>query len=312
MEGFTKLPKMQHFKEGGSVQREVKNFTKRDRKTVEEADTAQDKAIVKKAIGMHDKQEHPGEKTDLSKLRKGGRAKKDCGTVKKYKAGGNVTNVYEAKKKSGDLDNIKKVKQITPTKAAAKSAPVGKPANTAAKYKAGGNIAELGKKAGDKDATVRVKATGNKKADAEMFACGGRATAPSAPVNQSMGTFNKKHGGKIKKMADGGMTNPMTDASALLNPIRSAGTALRNNVMGTPEQNRIAQARMDMIAAKKKAAEQAALLGGLGGGAALQQGAMAGQTPMPTPMPTPMATTPAVPAPAGVPMQKRGGKVKKC
>ena len=62
---------------------------------------------------------------------------------------------------------------------------------------------------------------------------------------------------------------------------------------------------MDMIA-KKKAAEQAALLGGLGGNAALNQGAMAGaqnQAPMPAP------TAPA-PAPGLSPM-KRGGKAKK-
>ena len=42
-----------------------------------EKDIKQDKAIVKKAFAMHDKQEHEGEKTDLSKLRKGGRMKKD-------------------------------------------------------------------------------------------------------------------------------------------------------------------------------------------------------------------------------------------
>ena len=112
MDDFKKLPKMQCFKTGGSV----KAFTKRDRKETDTADIAQDKAIVKKALAMHDKQEHPGEKTDLSKLRKGGRAKKSVGTVQKYKTGGNVTNVYEAKKKAGDLSNIEKVKSITPTK----------------------------------------------------------------------------------------------------------------------------------------------------------------------------------------------------
>ena len=112
MEGFKSLPKMQCFKEGGSV----KAFTKKDRKETDSADIAQDKKIVKKALAMHDKQEHPGEKTDLSKLRKGGRAKKDCGTVRKYKAGGNVTNVYEAKKDAGDKDNIRKVKDIKATK----------------------------------------------------------------------------------------------------------------------------------------------------------------------------------------------------
>jgi len=138
MDGFTKLPKIQHFKEGGTVQREVKNFTKRDRKTVDSADIAQDKAIVKKAIGMHDAQEHKGEKTDLSKLKKGGRAKKDCGTVKKYKVGGSVDNEYSAKKSSGDLDNIKKTKAIKPAKAAAPSGAKGPDA-----YKKGGKIKKM-------------------------------------------------------------------------------------------------------------------------------------------------------------------------
>jgi hypothetical protein len=40
-------------------------------------DMKQDKAIVKKAFKMHDKQEHKGGKgTDLSKLKKGGKVKK--------------------------------------------------------------------------------------------------------------------------------------------------------------------------------------------------------------------------------------------
>lgn len=40
-------------------------------------DMKQDKAIVKKALKMHDKQEHKGGKgTDLSKLKKGGKVKK--------------------------------------------------------------------------------------------------------------------------------------------------------------------------------------------------------------------------------------------
>ena len=89
---------------------------------------------------MHDKQEHPGEKTDLSKLKKGGRSKKEAGTVRKYKAGGDVTNVYEAKKKSGDKDNIKKVKQITPTKAASSSAALKGVGNTTAAFKKGGKV----------------------------------------------------------------------------------------------------------------------------------------------------------------------------
>ena len=35
-------------------------------------DLAQDKKLIKKAFSMHDKQEHPGKKTNLSKLKKGG------------------------------------------------------------------------------------------------------------------------------------------------------------------------------------------------------------------------------------------------
>jgi hypothetical protein len=35
-------------------------------------DMKQDKAMVKKAVGMHDKQQHMGKKTDLAKLAKGG------------------------------------------------------------------------------------------------------------------------------------------------------------------------------------------------------------------------------------------------
>jgi hypothetical protein len=112
MEGFKSNPKMQCFKEGGSVKYE----SRKEHKEEVSADVAQDKKIIKKAFKIHDAQEHKGEHTDLSKLKKGGRAKKDCGTVRKYKAGGQVTNVYEAKKSAGDKDNIKKVKSIVPAK----------------------------------------------------------------------------------------------------------------------------------------------------------------------------------------------------
>ena len=35
-------------------------------------DIAEDKKLIKKAFAMHDKQEHPGKKTNLSKRKKGG------------------------------------------------------------------------------------------------------------------------------------------------------------------------------------------------------------------------------------------------
>ena len=41
------------------------------------ADLAQDKKMVKKAIGMHDKQMHGGKKTNLAKLKAGGKTNSD-------------------------------------------------------------------------------------------------------------------------------------------------------------------------------------------------------------------------------------------
>ena len=189
MEGFKSTPKMQCFKEGGSVQRKIENFTKRDRKVVDEADIKQDKAIVKKAIGMHDKQEHKGEHTDLSKLRKGGRAKKDCGTVKKYKAGGSV-GVYGAKKTSGDLDSIEKAKDIKPAKAAAPSKAAVKP-----NFKGSDVEKEKSKPAGHKDPYIKSKQSGK------------AAAAPSG----AKGPDAFKKGGKVKK-AMGGDVMSATDA----------------------------------------------------------------------------------------------------
>ena len=69
MEDFKRIIKM---KTGGSVSKAIAAYEKRERKSEESADIAQDKKIVKKAIAMHDKQEHPGKKTNLTKLRKGG------------------------------------------------------------------------------------------------------------------------------------------------------------------------------------------------------------------------------------------------
>jgi hypothetical protein len=46
------------------------------KKEMSDSDMAQDKKMIKRAFAMHDKQEHKGDRTDLSKLRKGGTAKK--------------------------------------------------------------------------------------------------------------------------------------------------------------------------------------------------------------------------------------------
>ena len=71
--GMAKLPtavrnKMGYMKSGGAAHSDVK----------------MDKKVVKKAVGMHDKQMHAGKKTDLTILKKGGMA---C-APKKMAAGG--------------------------------------------------------------------------------------------------------------------------------------------------------------------------------------------------------------------------------
>jgi hypothetical protein len=289
MDNFTKLPKMQCFKEGGSVQKKIANYQKRERKSDENSDMVQDKAIVKKAIGMHDKQEHPGEKTDLSKLRKGGRAKKEVGTVKKFKCGGGT---YGAKMSKEDIKNVDAAKNCKP----------------------------------------KMLADGGSLKDVDANENPGLAKLPT-DVRNKMGYAKK--GGKIpkkmcggksvKKMADGGMTDPNDIGGDALRSIgkvplvggalQKGATQLRDNVMGTPEQNRLARAKLERMAARK-AAEKAALMGGQDGSAALAQGALAGgaaaAAPMPAPMPAPTAA-PAAPMPgAPLPMgQKRGGKAGK-
>jgi hypothetical protein len=195
MEGFKTLPKgVPCYKEGGSVYK-----SRHAEKSEMSEDIAKDKKVVKKAFAMHDKQEHPGEKTDLSKLKKGGRAKK-CGggTVNRYKAGGSVTNVYEAKKTSGDKDNIRKTKDITPSKAAAPSKAATKP------NFAGSDVAkQQSMPSGHEDPYIKSKQSGK------------AAAAPSG----AGGPDAFKKGGKVKKFSgvDGsyvGMSKPANTPSA--------------------------------------------------------------------------------------------------
>ena len=52
-------------------------------------DIAEDKKLIKKAFAMHDKQEHPGKKTNLSKLKKGGITGKEMRAVGRNRARAN-------------------------------------------------------------------------------------------------------------------------------------------------------------------------------------------------------------------------------
>jgi hypothetical protein len=69
-EEFLKADKGKKFQKGGIMKHE---------------DIKLDKKIVKKAVGMHDKQQHGGKKTDMSKLKSGGMA---CAPKKMARGGG--------------------------------------------------------------------------------------------------------------------------------------------------------------------------------------------------------------------------------
>jgi hypothetical protein len=114
MEGFKKTPKIACFKEGGQVGYKT-------RKTAcDTKDMKEDKAVVKKAVGQHESAKHKGEgKTEL-KLKSGGRCKKDGGTVRKYKKGGEVIGMKKTADDKKDIAGIKK-KGSEPKKKAPKT-----------------------------------------------------------------------------------------------------------------------------------------------------------------------------------------------
>ena len=156
---------MQCFKEGGAVKpaykagRHVKSEEKKE-------DIAKDKAIVKKAMKMHDTQSHEGEKTDLAKLRNGGRMKKEGGCVGRYKAGGAV-----------EMKAGKKVKTPKVRKAKTPSAAM----------KATSNIKDMG-------------ASGALDSILPPPAAGGMAAAPSAPMDQATPPMMMNKGGSLKSV----------------------------------------------------------------------------------------------------------------
>ena len=84
---FNQADKGKKFREGGIMKNDIK----------------QDKAMAKKAVGMHEKQLHGGKKSNLAALKKGGK-------VMKYAEGGSVKDVPEDDKPPVD----KKGKYIKP------------------------------------------------------------------------------------------------------------------------------------------------------------------------------------------------------
>jgi hypothetical protein len=194
MEDFKKSSKMQCFKEGGSV----KYKSRHSEKSEISSDIAQDKKVIKKAFAMHDKQEHKGEHTNLSKLKNGGRAKKDCGTVRKYKTGGSVENQYAAKKTDKDIKDIANTKRQKP----ALLCGGGKA------YQAGGSVKQAGATPKQQKYYDKNMADAKVKEDKAMYeAIGSRGEAAVKGMEEgrmdAMGNAFRR-GGKVKKMNTGG------------------------------------------------------------------------------------------------------------
>jgi len=105
MQDFKSLPKMQHFKEGGQAKTAYCGGGRMKKKEGGDVDIAQDKALIKKAFKQHDKAEHDKEPTEI-KLRKGGRSKKESGTVRKFKVGGKVKKYAEGGVPEGENAGI--------------------------------------------------------------------------------------------------------------------------------------------------------------------------------------------------------------
>jgi hypothetical protein len=205
MEGFKQFKKVQCFKEGGTVQRQIANFEKRERKTEEKSDAKQDKKIVKKAFKIHDTQQHE-EKTNLAGLKKGGRAKKEVGTVKKYKTGGTVENAYGTPKTDKDIKDIANTKRQKPKKmqmgGMTMPAPAGQPAN--APSAATGQMTELEKRR-MMEKMARAKKYLGPAQQGELI-----SQDPSAAGLPPVGSpLMRKKGGNVKKCAEGGKAKKM-------------------------------------------------------------------------------------------------------
>jgi hypothetical protein len=204
MDGFNKLPKMQCFKEGGSVNcKPVAKCSGGKMKEGGKADKAQDKSMVKKGVKQHESALHKGEpKTEL-KLKTGGRAKKAIGTVKKFEK---ASGEYGAKKTAADKKNIKEAKTFKP---AFKKGGKVKKCNTGGSVDVKDPQALTDKIALEEntaDANIipnalkTVKRVGKKviKSAKDMF--GGQGAVSDAEQSN----IAKKKGGKVKKYAAGG------------------------------------------------------------------------------------------------------------
>jgi hypothetical protein len=241
MDGFNKLPKMQCFKEGGSVKtKPVAKCSGGKMKEGGKTDKVQDKAMVKKGVKQHESALHKGEpKTEL-KLKTGGRAKKATGTVKKFEK---ASGEYGAKKTAADKKNIAGAKKFVPAfkdggKACAKK-PKMACGGKAKKMQTGGAVDvkdpqaltdKIALEENTADANIipnalkAVKRVGKKaiKSAKDML------TGQGAVSDAERSNIAKKKGGKVKKCADGGS---LKETDATENPgLAKLPTNVRNKM----------------------------------------------------------------------------------
>jgi hypothetical protein len=219
MEDFKSIIKM---KSGGSVDKAIEAYEKRERKTEVSGDIAQDKAIVKKGVKQHESNLHKGQpKTEL-KLKQGGRAKKEGGCVGRYKAGGTVENAYGTPKTKKDIKDIANTKRQKAKKmqmggmtgpapagpmAAAPSAPMGQ-----------GQMTELEKR------RMMEKMRRAKMLDPAQQS----ELIKQSPAAAGLTGGGYKKGGKVKKCAEGGS---LKDVDANENPgLSKLPTTVRNKM----------------------------------------------------------------------------------
>jgi hypothetical protein len=110
--------------------------------TMKHADMKMDKKMAKKAVGMHEAQLHGGKKSDMSKLKKGGKVKcmADGGSVEEREKQKKMYDAAEKMDKEpySPMDAMKRM--VSPKKDTAKPAPK--------KYARGGGIEVRGKTRG--------------------------------------------------------------------------------------------------------------------------------------------------------------------
>ena len=132
-------------------------------------------------------------------------------------------------------------------------------------FKEGGSVKNIMKKGGKVKKPAVPKVSKEDQGPAYAPAAPTLATAPDpeAPAmpapTMKKGGRAKKETGTVKKYCGGGKMKKYADGG-LIETVKEAGTKLKENIIGTPEQNRVGQAALDKQA--QAGSKLAKVLGG--------------------------------------------------